>query len=101
MYGINDNELKTIIKIFDNHIEIDKVFIFGSRALGNYKKSSDIDLAISGKKITRNIILTLYDELNEQSTLPYYFDIIDYNVINNDNLKAHIDKFGKVIYSKG
>ncbi|ETI88220.1 nucleotidyltransferase substrate binding protein [Clostridium butyricum] len=42
----------------------------------------------------------LKDYLNEIYPLPYFFDIINYNSITNENLKKHIDIEGKIIYTK-
>lgn len=42
----------------------------------------------------------LKDYLNEIYPLPYFFDIINYNSMTNENLKKHIDIEGKIIYTK-
>ncbi|MGO5136282.1 nucleotidyltransferase substrate binding protein [Clostridium butyricum] len=42
----------------------------------------------------------LKDYLNEIYPLPYFFDIINYNSITNENLKKHIDIEGEIIYTK-
>ncbi|MBM7571850.1 nucleotidyltransferase family protein [Aquibacillus albus] len=78
--------------------EIESGIIFGSRAMGNYKRGSDIDIAITGKGITSKTLYMLSDLLNEEYPLPYFFDIIHYESISNENLKDHIDKEGKIIY---
>ncbi len=102
MYGLRDDELQIIKNVFHSHNDIAEAILFGSRALGNYKKASDVDIAIvgcrSGEMINRKIILQLYDELNEQTMLPYFFDIIDYASIKSEELKDHINKHGKVIH---
>lgn len=100
MCGLLERDFRNIYLAIKQFPEIDKVVIFGSRALGNYKKGSDIDLSIYGNGINRRTILTLSDLLNEEYPIPYFFDIIHYESINNENLKSHIDKYGKVIYEK-
>lgn len=45
-----------ILEEIRKYSEINKAIIFGSRAIGNYKKGSDIDLAITGDKITKDIL---------------------------------------------
>ncbi|KYH34731.1 nucleotidyltransferase domain protein [Clostridium tepidiprofundi DSM 19306] len=100
MYGLLDRDIKYILEAIGKFEEIEKVILFGSRAMGNYKKGSDIDIAVSGKKVTINTILKLSDYLNEVYPLPYYFDIIHYENISNENLKKHIDTYGKEIYIK-
>ncbi len=32
--------------------------------------------------------------------LPYFFDVVDYFKITNPDLKEHIDRVGKIFYSK-
>ena len=78
--------------------EIEKGIIFGSRAMGNYKKGSDIDLALIGENITNNILFKVDDYLNEVYPIPYFFDVIHYENISNTKLKNHIDEYGKVVY---
>ncbi len=68
--------------------------------MGNYKNGSDVDIAVLGELISNNTILKLNDYLNEIYPLPYFFDIINYNSITNENLKKHIDIEGKIIYTK-
>ena len=100
MCGLVDRDIKYIIKALEQHYEIEKAIIFGSRAMGNYKKGSDIDIAIIGESVNRSIIYKLDDYLNEVYHLPYFFDIIQYNEITNENLINHIDNEGKLLYTK-
>ena len=76
MFGLLDRDIKYIIKALEQHDEIEKAVIFGSRAMGNYKKGSDVDIAIIGENVNRSIIYKLEDCLNEVYPLPYFFDII-------------------------
>ncbi len=98
MFGLLERDIVYIKKAISQFNEIEKVIIFGSRAIGNYKKGSDIDLAIIGKRVTRKTILRLNEDLNEVYPLPYFFDIVHYNSLSNEELKSHIDTQGKLIY---
>ncbi|WZL73666.1 nucleotidyltransferase domain-containing protein [Clostridiaceae bacterium 35-E11] len=100
MYGLLDRDLKFIIEAVDKYSEIEEVVLFGSRAMGNYKKGSDVDLAIVGENIDRKILRRICDDLNEEYPLPYFFDVVNYNEISNDKLKKHIDSVGKSIYKR-
>ena len=51
--------------------ESEKVKIFGSRAIGNYKKTSDIDLAIFGEKINFDTVSKFHGELEEEIFAKY------------------------------
>lgn len=100
MFGLLDRDIEYINKALEKHPEIERVIIFGSRAMGNYKKGSDVDLAIIGKDVNRSIVYNIDDYLNEVYPLPYFFDIIQYNEITNKNLINHINNEGKIIYVK-
>ncbi|HED05295.1 MAG TPA: nucleotidyltransferase domain-containing protein [Ignavibacteria bacterium] len=78
----------------------EKAVIFGSRAIGNFKRGSDIDIALYGKKLTSDILNNIKIKLNEQLPIPYFIDIVNYAEIQNENLKKHIDREGKVFYSR-
>lgn len=100
MFGLLDRDIMYITKALEKHGEIEKAIIFGSRAMGNYKKGSDVDIAIIGKDVNRMIIYNVDDYLNEVYPLPYFFDVIQYNEITNKNLIDHINNEGKIIYTK-
>ena len=78
MYGLSEAELGTIKKTL-NDIAVQKVVIFGSRAKGNFKKGSDVDLAIIGDEKKASY------QLNEETNLPYFFDVVNLYEITNKN----------------
>ena len=94
MFGISEKSYQLIKRILLVFPEISTVKIFGSRALGNFKNGSDIDLALVGDKIEEEHIKEL-NALFLGSSIPYKIDLIHYNTITNDDLKKHIDDFGK------
>ena len=98
MFGLLERDLKYILKADDKYPEIEEVIIFGSRAMGNYKKGSDVDIALKGKCVNRKIVFRFSDDLNEEYPLPYFFDVVNYNDISNEELKNYIDSVGRVIY---
>ena len=100
MYGLLDRDIEYMNKAFRHFDEIEKVVLFGSRAMGNYKKGSDVDIAVFGRNISNKTIFELSDYLNEVYPLPYFFDVLFYDSILNENLKKHIDSEGKVIYKR-
>ena len=100
MFGLLQRDLDYINMSISKLLEIEIVIIFGSRAMGNYKKGSDIDLAILGDNISSETIRKLNEDLNEQYPIPYFFDILDYNEITNKELKKHIDVNGIILFEK-
>jgi len=99
VFGLLKRDMDNIITCISKLKEIEKVVVFGSRAMGNYKKGSDVDLAVMGQKVNRKTIIKLSEDLNEVYPLPYFFDILDYKEIYNKDLKNHIDIEGREIYS--
>lgn len=90
MFGLKDeeiNQIKTLLRANG----VDNALIFGSRAKGNYKQGSDIDIAIDKDE---NRISYL---LNEETNLAYYFDVVNLNKIKNKNLIEHIKRIGVTI----
>lgn len=99
MYGLKQkiiNDLKTIFSEFDN---IEKVILYGSRAKGNYKNGSDIDLTFYGNDLNLKTIYAIEDKI-EELNLIYTFDLSIFNQIDNQNLIEHINRVGKVFYQK-
>lgn len=75
--------------------KVSKVILFGSRARGDYKKTSDIDLAVIGGNFARFSL----DVSEETSTLLEY-DIVDLDRDIQQELLESIKQEGKVIYEK-
>lgn len=61
MYGLLDRDMKFILNGLRSFPEIDRAILFGSRALGNYKKGSDVDIAIIGGDINSKVMFELDD----------------------------------------
>ncbi|MEN0648863.1 MAG: nucleotidyltransferase domain-containing protein [Caldibacillus thermoamylovorans] len=98
MYGLLEKDMDYLLKALKQFDEIDRAILYGSRAMGNYKKGSDVDIAIQGEKVTEKTIFELDDLLNEVYPLPYFFDIVHFEKLTNQNLIDHIEKNGKVLY---
>ena len=98
-YGLKYNVLESIINIFSEYIKVEKVVLYGSRAKGNYKNGSDIDLTLIGKDINIQDINKIHLELDELY-LPYSFDISIFEKLENINLIEHINRMGIIIYER-
>ena len=86
--------------IFSSYQEIEKVTVFGSRVLGNAKPGSDVDLAFGGKDVTLRLVSTVQNYLEEETTLPYFFDCVHFESVENEDLRKHILRYGKILYEK-
>ncbi|RXM74390.1 nucleotidyltransferase domain-containing protein [Clostridium tetani] len=99
-FGLRESDLEYIVNVIRGFDEIEKAYIFGSRAKGNYKPGSDIDIAIYGENINSDILSKLNSILEEKSPMPYFFNIVDYSHLKHKELKEHIDRVGKVIFCR-
>ncbi len=99
-YGFTESDMAQIVGAFRQVEEIATVVLFGSRAKGNYKPGSDVDLAVKGDRITHRTITQLADLLNEELPLPYFFDVVHYKTLESQPLVDHIDRVGAVIYDR-
>ncbi|MFZ4544260.1 MAG: nucleotidyltransferase domain-containing protein [Saprospiraceae bacterium] len=98
-YGLKSSTLQGIQNTLLQFSQIEEVILYGSRAMGNFKPGSDIDLAIIGKNLSHskiNQISLKLDDLN----LPYTFDICDFSKINNKDLINHILNAGILFYKR-
>ena len=87
-----------MMEAFSTFEEIEFVVVFGSRAMGNYKHGSDIDIALKGPQINPGITMRLQRMLNEEVPIPYTVDVVDYAHLEHDGLRNHINEIGIVIY---
>jgi len=98
-FGLTDITISKINSVFRNHPEIDSVLIYGSRAKGNYRAGSDIDITLIGEEITHTLLSLVMQEIDDLNT-PYLFDISIYNSLKGSSLKEHIDRVGQELYGK-
>ena len=96
--GLSENELKLIESVFQMYPQVEKAYVFGSRAKGNFQNNSDVDIAVFGRLDDLLVEEIAYSML--ELPLPYKFDIQCYDLINNIALKSHIDRNGIQIYTK-
>ena len=96
-YGLTDKEIKEMQTLFESNERIEQVILYGSRAKGNYKSFSDVDLTLVGSDLSRSDINWLLDSL-DNSLLPYRFDISLFHSLKCKDLVDHIDRRGITIY---
>lgn len=96
-FGLKKTTIENINSVFSQYPAIDRVLIYGSRVIGNYRNGSDIDLTILGDTLT-------YQQLNriemalDDLLLPYSIDLSLFKQIDNPDLIDHINRVGKIFY---
>ncbi len=99
VHQLTQETIRKIAGIFANHADVDEVILYGSRAKGNYKPGSDIDLTIKGEGLDLEQLNKISNALDDL-LLPYTFDLSIFHHITNSDLLNHIERVGKVFYRR-
>lgn len=95
IFGLTARQFVELMRILDkNKSSLNEVILFGSRARGDYKPTSDIDLAVDYK----DDIISL-DQQFEESTLPFMVDIVDIKLCRDKKIYQHILSDGIMLFN--
>ncbi|ACH38493.1 nucleotidyltransferase [Citrifermentans bemidjiense Bem] len=98
-YGLSDDTIERICSVLSRHPAIEKAILYGSRAKGNFKPGSDIDLTLSGDALTSGELGSIAEELDDL-LLPYKIDLSLFARLNHAELTEHIERVGVVFYQR-
>ncbi|MCP4423427.1 MAG: nucleotidyltransferase domain-containing protein [Chloroflexi bacterium] len=99
-HGLPLLAVQKIKSVFSRSPQVEKATLYGSRAKGNYKTGSDIDLTLhGGPDLTLNVVYRILDDLDDLF-LPYIIDLSIFCDIGNPDLLAHIQRVGVLFYQK-
>ena len=98
-FGLSDWTMNDLRSVFRRHPKVRKVILFGSRAKGNFRTGSDIDLALVGEDIDHEELLRIYNDIDDLGLL-YKVDLLHYEEKRGTPIVEHIDRAGKVFYQQ-
>lgn len=98
-WGLSEQTISAIHNIFAQFPEIESAILYGSRAKGNYREGSDIDITLKGAALTTAHVLRISNAIDD-ILLPYQFDISVWHTIENTSLLEHIERIGQVFYTR-
>ncbi len=98
-HGLKEETMARIRGVFAAFPVVEKAVLYGSRAKGNFKPGSDIDLALFGNDLDLMTLHKIEDALDDL-LLPYEIDLIIYERIANAELREHIERVGMVFYKR-
>jgi len=99
-YGLPQSAVQKICAVLNRYPQVEKAILYGSRAKGNYKNGSDIDLTLrGGVDLTLNLIYKILDDL-EDLLLPYTIDLSIFDDIGDPDVIEHIQRVGITFYDK-
>tara|TARA_R110002050_G_scaffold98117_1_gene203847 strand:+ start:998 stop:1321 length:324 start_codon:yes stop_codon:yes gene_type:complete len=98
-YGLNDTEIQLMRKVLEQYPEVKQAILYGSRAKGNYRPASDIDLTLVGTALTLTHLPEIENQLDDLM-LPYKIDLSLFSAIESTALLEHIKRVGLVLYEQ-
>ncbi len=98
-FGLKEETIAKIQAVFEKYPEVERVIIYGSRAKGNFRQGSDIDLTLVGKSLTESHRSKIASELDDLDT-PYLYDVSLFHALRSPELEAHIQRVGQIFYEK-
>ncbi len=99
-FGLSPATIQKISTVLSHYPQVEKAVLYGSRAKGNYKNGSDIDLTLTGGvDLDLHLVYKILTDLDEL-LLPYTIDLSVFNDILDPDLVEHIQRVGVTFYEK-
>lgn len=99
-YGLPDAAILEVCAVLRRYPQVARAILYGSRAKGNYKNGSDIDLTLCGSAaLTLNVLYRILDDLDDL-LLPYTIDLSIFDNIYDPDVIEHIRRVGVVFYER-
>ena len=99
-FGLKETVIDRINAVFARYPQVDKAILYGSRAKGNFKNGSDIDLTLrGGADLTLKVLYRIMDEIDDL-LLPYIIDLSLFETINDVDVIEHIQRVGVTFYDR-
>ncbi|OIO54510.1 MAG: hypothetical protein COX57_12845 [Alphaproteobacteria bacterium CG_4_10_14_0_2_um_filter_63_37] len=96
-HGLSDATVHKIRDVLALFPEVEQAVLYGSRAKGNYKPGSDIDLTLLGPNLNSDLLAKIADALDDL-LLPYTIDLSSFAALDHAGLRTHIERVGVVFY---
>jgi predicted nucleotidyltransferase len=98
-HGLSGQTVEKIQAVLASFPEVEKAVVHGSRANGNFKPGSDIDLTLFGDGMTDKVMSRIYWALDDL-LLPYKIDLSLFSGLKHPALVDHIRRGGIVLYDR-
>lgn len=98
-FGLTPRALKLLRDLFAANPRIERAIVYGSRAKGNYRNGSDIDMALDAPSMDFDVFLRLCTAVDDLM-LPWNVDLSLLSHIDNPALLEHIARVGKPLWTK-
>lgn len=98
-FGLTQAQIDAILSVLRRHAKISRAIVYGSRAKGNYRSGSDIDLTLQGEGLSLTDLLCVSNELDDL-LLPYNIDLSLFESLQEPALLVHIARVGVELFSR-
>jgi len=98
-HGLSRQTVERIQDVLSHYPEVARAALFGSRAKGTARPSSDIDLALYGEGLNWRVLGRIEDELDDL-LLPYSFSLLHHDIRTDPEVSAHIARVGLPFYQR-
>jgi len=98
-HGLSESTVERIRDVLADFPDVEKAVLYGSRAKGNHRPSSDIDLTLYGRKLGQSQLARI-DAALDDLLLPYKIDLSEMSSLTHPALLDHIRRVGMVFYEK-
>jgi len=98
-YGLSERTVNQMCAVLAQYPQVERAVLYGSRAKGNFKPGSDIDLTLHGPNLTQKMCATIAEALDDL-LLPYSIDLSVFAELQHPELKAHIQRVGVVFFER-
>ncbi len=96
-YGLKPDVIAHLHNVLAAQPAVQQAILYGSRAKGNYRQGSDIDLCLVGETLTLTQLLKIENEMDDL-LLPYKIDLSLFHALDNPELMEHIQRVGVIFY---
>ena len=99
-FGLRETTIQKISAVLARYPQVEQAVLYGSRAKGNYKNGSDIDMTLRcGEDLTMHVLYRIMEEI-DGLLLPYKFDLSLFDNISDPDMIDHIRRVGVLFYEK-
>ena len=98
-FGLSPSTIEKIGQVLARYPQVEQAVLYGSRAKGNFRLGSDIDLTLTGTALTQRLLDNIAQALDDL-LLPYSIDLSIFADLHHPDLEAHIQRVGVIFYER-
>jgi len=98
-FGLPANAITALCSVLRQYPSVENAIVYGSRAKGNFRPGSDLDLTLEGQELTFTDLMRI-DTALDDLMLPWKIDLSLRAHIDDPALLDHIERVGQVLWSK-